>query len=137
MRIARLFAPTLALALAAGCSGPPEDLSAHGDPAQRLIGHWATDMGDQLYYGPIDAATGRGAYTLIQASGNTFRHGYRIQGSDPARQAIQATYLFADGDSAQILFRISADGKTLTSTQEITGMMIDSDATRVDDRTAP
>ena len=45
----RLFALTLTLALAGGCSQPTEDLSAHGDPARRLIGHWATDMGDQLY----------------------------------------------------------------------------------------
>lgn len=133
----RLFAPTLTLALASGCSQPTADLSAHGDPAQRLIGHWATDMGDQLYYGPIDAASGKGPYTLIQARGNTFRHAYHIEGRDPARQAIRATYLFADGDTAAIGFTISADGKTLTSVQEITGMMIESEATRVDDRTAP
>ncbi len=135
--IAAFTTALLVLALASGCSPPPEDLSAHGDPAQRLIGHWVTDVGDQLYYGPIDAASGKGPYTLIQASGNTFRHAYRIEGRDPARQTIRATYLFADGDSAAVGFTMSADGKTLTSAQEITGMMIESEATRVDDRTAP
>ena len=54
-----------------------------------------------------------------------------------SRQAMQAIYVFADGDTAQVALAVSADGRTLTSSQEITGMRIDSDATRVDDRTAP
>lgn len=127
----------LSLAFTGGCSQPAPDLSAHGDPASRLIGHWATDANDQLFYGPIDAASGQGPYTLIHPDGKVFRHAYRIRSTDPTRQAIQATYVFADGDTVQVAFALSADGRTLTSTQEITGMRIDSDATRVDDRTAP
>lgn len=144
MRLARRFlaysfACLLALSLAGltACSGPKADLSALGDPAPRLVGHWATNAGDQLYYGPLDAATKTGAYTLIQSSGKRFDHAYSVQASDPAKQAIQATYLFADGDRTQVAFELSADGKTLTSTQEITGMQITTDAKRVDDRTAP
>jgi hypothetical protein len=127
----------LSLVFAGGCSQPAPDLSAHGDPAPRLIGHWATDAKDQLFYGPIDTASGQGSYTLIHPDGKVFRHAYRIRSTDPARQAVQATYLFADGDTAPVAFVLSADGRTLTSTQEITGMQIDSDAKRVDDRTAP
>lgn len=127
----------LSLACLAACSGPKPDLSALGDPTPRLVGHWATDSGDQLYYGPVDAATKTGAYTLIQSSGKRFDHAYAVQAGDPSKQAIQATYLFADGDRAAVAFELSADGKTLTSTQEITGMQITTDATRVDDRTAP
>lgn len=136
MRLAHCL---LALSIAgfAACSGSKPDLSALGDPASRLIGHWATDLGDQLYYGPLDAATKTGAYTLIQSSGKRFDHAYNVQASDPATQTIQATYSFADGDRASVAFELSADGKTLTSTQEITGMSIATDAKRVDDRTAP
>lgn len=135
----RLASCLLALSLAAlsACTGPKADLSALGDPAPRLVGHWATSAGDQLYYGPVDAAAKTGAYTLIQSNGKRFDHAYSVQGSDPSKQAIQATYLFADGDRASVAFELSADGKTLTSTQEITGMQITTDATRVDDRTTP
>lgn len=136
MRIA-LSLSLLPLVLAAGCSGPAADLSALGDPAPKLVGHWATDAGDQLYYGPVDATSGKGPYILVHPDGKRFDHAYRLRGSVPARQAIEATYLFADGDQAQIGFVLSADGKTLTSTQDITGMQITSDAKRVDDRTAP
>ncbi|TXI47320.1 MAG: hypothetical protein E6Q50_13610 [Lysobacter sp.] len=135
----RLASCLLALSLAAlsACAGPKADLSALGDPAPRLVGHWATSAGDQLYYGPLDTATKTGTYTLIQSRGHRFDHAYSVQSSDPSKQAIQATYLFADGDRASIAFELSADGKTLASTQEITGMRIATDATRVDDRTAP
>ncbi|MGN6150917.1 MAG: hypothetical protein ACTHOH_02770 [Lysobacteraceae bacterium] len=136
MRIA-LPASLLSLVLATGCSGPAADLSTLGDPAPKLVGHWATDAGDQLYYGPIDAASGKGPYTLVHPDGKRFDHAYRLRGSLPARQAIEATYLFADGDQAQVGFVLSADAKTLTSTQDITGMQITSDAKRVDDRIAP
>ena len=57
MRIA-LSLSLLPLVLAAGCSGPTADLSALGNPAPKLVGHWATDAGDQLYYGPVDATSG-------------------------------------------------------------------------------
>lgn len=134
MRAAVLLALSFAVI---GCSRPAADLSAHGDPASRLVGHWATVSNDHLYYGPIDAASGQGPYTLIHPDGKIFRHAYRIQATDPTRQAMQAIYVFADGDTAQVALAVSADGRTLTSSQEITGMRIDSDATRVDDRTAP
>lgn len=135
----RLASCLLALSLAtlSACAGPKADLSALGDPTPRLVGHWATDAGDQLYYGPLDAAANTGTYTLIQSRGRRFDHAYSVQSRDPSKQAIQATYLFANGDRASIAFELSADGKTLTSTQEITGMRITTDATRVDDRTAP
>ena len=65
-------------------------------PADRLVGHWATDVGDNLYYSKADK-NGVGRYILVQDDGNTARHQYKIISQIPDGERIVVNLLFASG----------------------------------------
>lgn len=101
----------LLLVLISSCGKSGRDLST---PHGRLVGHWATDAGDHLYYSKIDSKTEMGTYILVQPNGNTAKHRYKIVSEIPKGERIIVQLLFASGDSRNDTYYISKDGQLLT-----------------------
>lgn len=93
------------------------DLGQLGPPSQRLTGHWADSVGDQFYFGPLDAASGEGEFTMVRpdGGGQRLRQHYALINEEVDTQTAVVNLLFARGDSRSESFAISADGNTLTS----------------------
>ena len=105
-------------------------------PAQRLIGHWTSSLGDHLYFAKIEA-DGLGSYILVQPSGNTTRHQYRIISQIPEEETLEIQLVFSDGDTRRASYRLSQDGKNLTSSTMIMGTKITTHLQYADDGVEP
>lgn len=115
VRSATLLASCLALL---ACHRHHEvDLSQLGPPSQRLTGHWADSVGDQYYFGPLDAASGEGEFTMVHpdGGGQRLRQHYALINEEVDTQTAVVNLLFARGGSRSESFAISADGNSLTS----------------------
>jgi hypothetical protein len=107
-----------------------------GTPAERLIGHWSTESGDNLYYAkPKDE--GLGSYVLVQPNGNTARHQYKVVSQIPTGERVIVVLMFSGGSKRTETYMISRDGKELVSTTEILGMEVTSKHRYVDNKTEP
>jgi hypothetical protein len=122
------------LALAA-CSRPVQH-SNSGDPAARLIGHWATSLGDGLFFSPI-GPNGMGNYVLVHPDGNVFNHHYKVLSQNVPSGTVVVREFYASGGTGDETFEIADDGKALRATKEVTGMQVTSDLKRVDEAVAP
>lgn len=114
-----------------------DDLSQLGPPSHRLVGHWADDAGDELYYGPLDATSGTGDYFMIHPDGRRFHHHYQLLNEELSSQTAVVNLLFADGDSRPEADVISADGNVLTAGTSISGHYATEELKRVDNATVP
>lgn len=107
-----------------------------GTPAERLIGHWSTESGDNLYYAKI-RADGLGGYILVQPDGNTASHQYKIVSQIPTGERVIVQVLFSNGDKRNETYIIPKDGKELTATTELLGMKITLQLKYVGGKTEP
>jgi hypothetical protein len=107
-----------------------------GTPAERLIGHWSTRVGDHLYYAKI-RADGLGSYVLVQPDGNTARHQYKIVSQIPTGERVIVQLLFSDGDKRNETYLIAKDGQELTATTVFHAMTITSQLKYVDSKIKP
>ena len=105
-------------------------------PAERLVGHWSTKPGDNLYYGKLKS-DGFGSYILVQPDGNTALHQYKIVSQIPAGERVMVQLIFSDGDKRNATYIISKNGEELESTTEILGMKITTQQKYVDDKEKP
>jgi hypothetical protein len=133
LALALLLPAVLALP---ACGRRKPDLSSLGAPSARLVGHWADGVGDESFFSSRDGE-GIGQFTMIHPDGRTFRHRYQIVRESAREQTTRVRLLFADGDSAEATFAVSADGRTLTETRVITGIETTTSSNRTDDRQAP
>jgi hypothetical protein len=127
----------LAVFMVAACSS--KESRSHGTAAVAplLVGHWSTHGNDALYYGGIDAASKTGSFIMVHPDGKAFTHRYEIESENPGDRTVKVNLLFASGDSREETVVVSEDGKTLEVTTEITGIEVNSELTKVDDKTAP
>jgi len=127
--------PILALALVAliltSCSQRDMD-----SPADRLVGHWSTESGDDLYYSKVKT-DGIGSYIPVGPDGNTARHKYKVVSQIPAGERVIVQLLFSNGDKRQEEYMLGKDGKELVSTTEILGTEITSKLKYVDGKIEP
>jgi hypothetical protein len=56
---------------------------------------------------------------------------------EPGRRTIKINLLFASGDSREEVLVVAKDGTTIDKSTTITGIEVQSQLARVDDRTAP
>jgi hypothetical protein len=105
-------------------------------PAERLIGHWSTESGDNLYYAkPKDE--GLGSHVLVQPNGNTARHHYKVLSQIPTGERVVVDIVFSDGSKRTETYMISKDGKELVSTIKILGSDLSIELRYVDNKTEP
>lgn len=128
-----LLLSLIALFFASPSSGGERIL---GTPAERLVGHWSTGAGDNLYYGKIKS-DGLGSYILVQPDGNTALHQYKIISQIPLKERVIVQLIFSDGKTRIETYMISKDGKEHESTTEVHGMKITSQHKYVDDKEKP
>jgi hypothetical protein len=128
-----LLLSLIALFFASPSSGGERIL---GTPAERLVGHWSTESGDNLYYAKIKS-DGLGSYILVQPNGNIAIHRYKIISQISAGERIIVQLIFSGGNKRYATYMISKDGKELESTTEILGMKITLRLKYVDDKEKP
>ena len=128
-----LLLSLVALLFAASSYGVERAL---GTPAGRLVGHWSTKSGDNLYYAKI-RADGFGSYVLVQSDGNTARHQYKLVSQIPNGKRVIVQLLFSDGDKRNETYLVEKDGKELTSTTDILAMKITSQLKYINGKTEP
>lgn len=105
-------------------------------PSERLVGHWSTSEGDNLYYANVKS-DGVGSYTLVQPDGNTALHQYKIISQIPSGERMIVQLLFSDDSKRNETYFISKDGMRLESTTEIIGMTISSSLKYIDNKVKP
>jgi len=124
---------TLILFFASNCMGAERTLNT---PADRLVGHWSTKSGDNLYFGKL-RTDGMGSYILVQPDGNTAFHQYKIISLIPRGERVIVQLNFSDDNKRNATYFISKDGKHLESTSEIVGMKITTQLEYVDTKEKP
>lgn len=107
-----------------------------GTPAERLIGHWSTESGDNLYYSKIKS-DGIGNYILIQPDGNIAFHQYKLISQVPQGNRIIIQLIFSDGDTRTQTFIVSKDGKEIESNTKVLDMTVTSQLNYVDNKEQP
>lgn len=113
------------------------DLAQLGPPSHRLIGHWKNHAGDESYFGPLNATSGKGDFFMVHPDGQTFHQHYALLNEEVDTQTAVVDLLFADGESRSESDVISADGSTLTTGTLLGNDYITGDFRRVDYGTVP
>jgi hypothetical protein len=103
----------------------------------QLVGHWSTSGNDNLYFGATDATSETGSFIMVHPDGKAFTHRYKVESVDSGRRTIKINLLFASGDSREEVLVVAKDGTTIDKSTTITGIEVQSQLARVDDRTAP
>jgi hypothetical protein len=127
----------LTASLLASCSGGHSGSGESSALEKQLVGHWSTAGDDNLYFGAADPGDKIGSFIMIHPDGKAFTHRYKIESADAGERTIKTNLLFASGDTREETLVISKDGQSIDKTTTITGMEIQSQLTRVDDKTAP
>jgi hypothetical protein len=107
-----------------------------GTPVDRLIGHWSSDAGDNVYYAGI-MSDGFGSYIIVQPNGNTAIHQYKLISQIPAGERVIVQIIFSSGNKQTDKYMISKDGVGLEYAHEILGRMITGQLKYVDDKISP
>ncbi len=130
------IAATLVASLLVSCSG-----GGHGPGEaaleKQLVGHWSTPGDDNLYYGEASPSSKIGSFVMVHPDGKVFTHRYKIESADAGKRTLRVNLLFASGDTREELLVVAKDGTTIDKTTTITGIEVQSQYTRVDDKTAP
>jgi hypothetical protein len=107
-----------------------------GTPVERLVGHWSTKAGDNLYYSKIKS-DGFGSYVLVQPDGNTAFHQYKLVAQTPQGDRVIVQLIFSDGDTRTQTFIVSKDGEELESNTKVLDITITSHLNYVDNKENP
>ena len=105
-------------------------------PADRLVGHWVSDMNDNLYYSKVDTDS-VGSYILYQTNGSKGHHQYKILNQVPEGEKLEIKYFFENGRTREEVFYLSKDGTELIQKYELFGLEIKSELDYVDNLTSP
>ncbi len=105
-------------------------------PSKRLVGHWATNYGDHLYYGPIDHRSQTGVYTTVFV-GEVARHQYKIISEVPHGELVTVLVNFSHGTTHKETCAVSEDGTKLRKEIILKGIPIVTEPFYVDGKISP
>ena len=113
-QISVLLASSLLVA-GGGCARQADEPRAHA-PSEQLVGHWVSDLGDHLYFAPIDEGDEFGRFTLIQASRpeHAFAHRYKVLAEDRDDNSVRVRVWFVSGRTEARRYGVQAGGQRLT-----------------------
>lgn len=106
-------------------------------PSLRLIGHWKSEAGDNLYYSTIDTSTGIGSYFLVQPNGNVAHYHYSIVSEMPNGERVKVKLLYSDDWSREETYYISKGGKRMIIETVLLGFEVSATLEYVDSKTTP
>ena len=139
--IGLLLASSLLMA-AAGCARQADEPCANAKTvSEQLVGHWVSDLGDHLYFGPIRGDDEFGHFTLVQASRpeHAFTHRYEVLAEGRDGDSVQVRMWFVSGRTEARRYSVQAGGQRLTCNDVSPSLHteIEVSYTRVDDRVEP
>jgi len=106
-------------------------------PSLRLIGHWKSKVGDNLYYSAIDTSQGIGSYFLAQPNGNVAHYQYSIVGETSNGERVRVKLLNSDDWSRVETYYISKDGKRMIIETVLLGFEVSATLEYIDSKTTP
>jgi hypothetical protein len=106
-------------------------------PSLRLIGHWKSKVGDNLYYSAIDTSQGIGSYFLVQPNGNVAHYHYSIVSEMSNGERVKVKLLNSDDWSRVETYYISKDGKRMIIETVLLGFEVSATLEYIDSKITP
>jgi hypothetical protein len=117
----------------------PKPKATLADPLTGLVGHWRSDSNDHHYYGPVDADTNRGSFTMVRGTrpDKPFHHEYEPIAND--ENDFNVRIHFAYGDTEDRRYEVSKEPSRLITKHvaSTSAERIRLEYTRVGDDTEP